>query len=56
VNFIYWGGNERGLVRNVTPVAIFRLRDDGPHYLAGHCHLRNAERIFNVEKMELQPK
>jgi len=52
VEFCYWGGSEPGSERRVTPGLVFRVQDFPGHYLAGYCHLRQAERVFSVERMD----
>lgn len=52
VEFKYWGGREPGRLRCITPTLVFRYDDQGPIYVSGHCHLREQERTFLLEKME----
>jgi predicted DNA-binding transcriptional regulator YafY len=49
----YWGGSTPGRIRRVSPTSVFQLGGCGPLYLSGYCHLRRAERVFNVGRVEL---
>ena len=49
----YWGGSTPGRERHITPLVVFQLDGSGPLYLAAYCHLRRAERVFNLGRMEL---
>ena len=54
IEFKYWGGSEPGQLRRVTPSLVFQIEGRGPMYLAGYCHARQQQRIFQVEKMEFE--
>lgn len=49
----YWGGSAPGRKRYVSPRSVFQLDGSGPLYLSAYCHLRRAERVFNVGRVEL---
>lgn len=49
----YWGGSTPGVARCVLPRLVFQAGGCGPLYVSGYCHLRRAERVFRVERMEL---
>lgn len=51
----YWGGSTPGTVREVSSGLVFQAGGCGPIYLSGYCHLRRAERVFRVDRMELLP-
>ena len=42
-----------GQERNVSPGVVFQLGGHGPLYVAGYCHLRRAQRVFRVDRVEL---
>lgn len=52
----YWGGSNPGQERCISPAQVFQLNGSGPLYLSAYCHLRRAERVFNVGRVELQPE
>jgi predicted DNA-binding transcriptional regulator YafY len=46
----YWGaGREQAVVRRVTPYWVERRK--AVAYLVGYCHLREAERVFRVDRI-----
>jgi|GEM_PF-1307449 len=46
----YWGaGREQAVVRRVTPYWVERRQ--AVAYLVGYCHLREAERIFRIDRI-----
>jgi len=49
----YWGGSTPGAPRCVSPRLVFQAGGCGPLYVSGYCHLRRAERVFRVERVEL---
>src|SRR5262245_36142272 len=49
----YWGGSTPGRERNISPGVVFQLSGRGPLYVAGYCHLRRAERVFRVDRVEI---
>ncbi|HEX5221608.1 MAG TPA: WYL domain-containing protein [Verrucomicrobiae bacterium] len=49
----YWGGSTPGRERYISPAVVFQLRGRGPLYVAGYCHLRRAERVFRVDRVEI---
>jgi predicted DNA-binding transcriptional regulator YafY len=49
----YWGGSTPGGERKVSPTSVFQIGGYGPLYLCGYCHVRRAERVFRVERVEL---
>lgn len=49
----YWGGSTPGRERCLSPRLVFQLDGSGPLYVAGYCHQRRAERVFNVGRVEL---
>lgn len=49
----YWGGSTPGCERKVSPTSVFQIGGYGPLYLCGYCHVRRAERVFRVERVEL---
>jgi len=52
----YWGGSTPGRERRISPGLVFQLGGCGPLYVAGYCHLRRAERVFRVERVEIAAK
>jgi predicted DNA-binding transcriptional regulator YafY len=52
----YWGGSTPGAERKVSPTLVFQVGGYGPLYLCGYCHVRRAERVFRVERVELLPE
>ena len=52
----YWGGSTPGRERSISPGLVFQLGGCGPLYVAGYCHLRRAERVFRVERVEIAAK
>lgn len=52
----YWGGSTPGAERKVSPTLVFQIGGYGPLYLCGYCHVRRAERVFRVERVELLPE
>jgi len=55
LTFRYWGGSTPGVVRNVSSGLVFQAGGYGPMYMAGYCHLRQQERVFRVDRVELLP-
>ena len=53
VEFKYWGGSEPGRLRSVMPALVFHVENSVKLYLAGYCHVRQQERVFRVDSMEL---
>ncbi len=49
----YWGGSTPGRERYISPLVVFQLDGSGSLYLSAFCHLRRAERVFNLGRMEL---
>jgi hypothetical protein len=49
----YWGGRTPGQERHISPGVVFQLSGRGPLYVAGYCHLRRAERVFRVDRVEI---
>ena len=49
----YWGGSTPGVVRSVSSGLVFQAGGYGPMYLSGYCHLRQQERVFRVDRVEL---
>jgi predicted DNA-binding transcriptional regulator YafY len=49
----YWGGSTPGRERRISPELVFQLGGCGPLYVSGYCHLRRAERVFHVGRVEL---
>jgi predicted DNA-binding transcriptional regulator YafY len=49
----YWGGSTPGQERHVSPGVVFQLGGHGPLYVAAYCHLRRAQRVFRVDRVEL---
>ena len=51
LQFTYFGGATPGNQRVVTPGQLYTVTGFAGHYLAGYCHLREAERTFLVARM-----
>ena len=49
----YWGGSTPGRERSVSPGVVFQVGGRGPLYVSGYCHLRRAERVFRVDRVEI---
>jgi len=49
----YWGGSTPGAERQVSPTLVFQVGGFGPLYLCGYCHVRRAERVFRVARVEI---
>jgi len=49
----YWGGSTPGRQRDVSLGLVFQLGGRGPLYVSGYCHLRRAERVFRVDRIEI---
>lgn len=55
VRFRYWGGTSPGAERQAHVQGLFRLDDPGPVYAEAQCHLRQTERCFRLDRVELLP-
>ena len=53
VTVYYHGGASPGLLRQVRPRALYRLRPGGPVYAIGECRMRCATRIFRLDRVRL---
>jgi len=53
IDFIYNGGSAPGSLRRVLPTALFTMGDGDTIYLSGFCSLRQAERLFRVDRIRL---
>jgi len=55
VDFIYHGGSEAGTPRRVIPKEVFEVEGYSSVWFRGYCDLRQAERTFNMKRMEFIP-
>ena len=53
LTFRYWGGRTPGTIRSVSSGLVFQAGGYGPMYMSGYCHLRQQERVFRVDRVEL---
>ena len=53
IEFVYWGGSEPGRVRKIRITDIFRLDESGPVYVEGFCFMRQATRVFRLDRVSL---
>ena len=53
MDIVYYGGSTPGARRRISPGLCFRVQGFNGIYLSGYCHLRNAERVFRVDLIEL---
>ena len=49
----YHGGSSAGRLRKVSPELVFQLPGHAGRYVAGYCHLRQAPRIFRIDRISL---
>lgn len=49
----YHGGSTPGRLRKVSPELVFHLPGHDQRYVAGYCHLRQAPRIFRIDRISL---
>ena len=47
----YHAGSHPGQLRRVTPLCVFRVKSGDFTYLLAHCHLRDAQRTFRVDRL-----
>ncbi len=50
----YNGGSNPGAKRNITPTKVYQIREVNRIYVEGYCALRNDNRTFNYEFIELE--
>lgn len=53
IRFQYWGGTHPGETRRVSPGLLFECEGFPNAYLSGFCHQRQAERVFQIELIQL---
>ncbi len=49
----YHAGSHPGQLRRVSPLCVFRVECRDFTYLLAHCHLRDAQRTFRVDRLSL---
>ena len=49
----YHGGCTPGRLRRFSPELVFQLPDHESRYVSGYCHLRQAPRIFRIDRISL---
>jgi len=52
VDFIYHGGSESGTPRRVIPREVFQAEGYSSVWFRGYCELRQADRTFNLKRLE----
>jgi|WetSurMetagenome_2_1015567.scaffolds.fasta_scaffold794394_1 predicted DNA-binding transcriptional regulator YafY len=53
IDFVYWGGATPGLRRQARPIEVYQLSENGPVYARATCLVRQAERVFRLDRVEL---
>lgn len=53
LSIYYHGGSTPGRLRKLSPELVFQLPGHPPRYVAGYCHLRQAPRIFRIDRISL---
>ena len=53
IQFVYWGGSSPGERRRVLVTDVFQIQVGGPVYGEGFCLARRAERVFRLDRVDL---
>ena len=51
VTILYEGGSQPGGGRTISPLGVFMVTGYEGTYVHAHCHQRDAERTFRVERI-----
>jgi hypothetical protein len=51
-NIVYSGGSDSGSVREIIPEKVTKIDGFNEYYLEAWCNVRNAERLFRIDRLE----
>ena len=53
MTFTYYGGSEPGIVRDVHPVMLYRVKGYPGGYFTAYCQVRQEIRTFRLDRVQL---